>query len=384
MLKTNRFLVMISAAIMALSFAAFAVPAQAQKLSLPFSELNMSIEMPKETYMELSAQYTRELKDEALLKHSFRLPKTWTDQMGEAKKTDFSTKVETLISHYIGPPNMYARSSFEVKVLKMDREMDLMHWYFTYMGTKGYSVTALKEWADGRRVEAEAIRIDVEATFVMRSVAMLSGDLVVIAEYSVPDPFWGEQRDEAVWSASTFTLEYANDRTIEPRKEFSILDIVKFNYPGSWQVRRPKLTVVDELSAVATSRNQRGEYDGRLDAFFLASHAGGTREENLKLYKEKYTDIVSFDLGAHIETLEGQTYDESISAGRVDIFKALKPGTESETGYEIWMALLESNVYDGYVFMNTVSREIDFVTWAKNQRSFKIMVESMELHGHAR
>jgi hypothetical protein len=384
MLKTNRSIIMIGAALLALNFAVFTVPARAQQLTLPFSELDTSIKTPKETYLELSRAYTRELKGEALLQHKFRLPKTWADQMGEARKTEFSSKVETLISHYIGPPNMYARSSFKVKVLKMEREMDLMHWYFTYMGTKGYSVTALKEWADGRRVEAEGIRIDVEATFVMRSVAMLSGDLVVIAEYSVPDPFWSEQRDEAVWSASTFNLKYTNDRTIEPRKEFSILDIVKFNYPGSWQVKRPKLTVVDELSAVATSKNQRGEFDGRLDAFFLASHAGGTREDNLKLYKEKYKNIVSFGFGDHMETIEALSYSDTISAGRVDIFKALRLGTTSETGYEIWMALLESDVYDGYVFMSTVGREIDFVTWAKNQRSFKIMVGSMELHGHAR
>jgi hypothetical protein len=384
MLKTNRSIIMISAALLTLGFAVFTVPSQAQQLTLPFSELDTSIKMPKEAYLELSEAYTRELKGESLLQHKFRLPKTWSDQMGEAKKTEFSSKVETLISHYVGPPNMFARSSFKVRVLKMEREMDLMHWYFTYMGTKGYSVTALKEWPDGRRVEAEGIRIDIEATFVMRSVAMLSGDLVVIAEYAVPDPFWAEQRDEAVWSASTFNLEYKNDRTIEPRREFSILDIVKFNYPGSWDVRRPKLTVVDEVSAVATSKNQRGEFDGRLDAFYLASHAGGTREENLTFYKEKYIDIVRFDLGEHMETIEALDYTDTISAGRVDIFKALGLGTTSETGYEIWMALLESDVYDGYVFMSTVGREIDFVTWAKNQRSFKIMVESMELHGHAR
>ena len=85
-----------------------------------------------------------------------------------------------------------------------------------------------------------------------------------------------------------------------------------------------------------------------------------------------------------METIEALDYTDTISAGRVDIFKALRLGTTSQAGYEIWMALLESDVYDGYVFMSTVGREIDFVTWAKNQRSFKIMVESMELHGHAR
>ncbi len=356
----------------------------AQTISKAFVELETKVKMTKEDFDANSELYEREVPDEALLAHQFRLPNGWSDISGKGKSLDFSSDVETILSKFVGLPNMFARSSFNVLVLSITRETDLLHWYYTYMSSKGYSVTAMKEMEEGMRVEAESIKMNVEATFVVRSVAILSGDKVVIAEYAVPDPFWAEQHDEALWSIASFYLPFKDDKTIEPRKEFSILDIVKFNYPASWSIRVPKLTVVDELSASAVSRNARGELDGRIDSFFLASHVGGERQENFEAYKKKYKDIVSFTVGEHIEIIEGVDYHKTISAGRIDVFNALSPDGLSQTGYEIWMAVLESEIYDGYVFMSTVGRNVDFMTWSKNQKTFKIMVSSMELHGQPR
>lgn len=356
----------------------------AQKITKSYGELGTKVKMTREFYDENSEEYQKEVPDETLLEHKFRLPNGWTDMSGANKALGFSSDVETKLSSFVGLPNMYARSSFSVLVLTLERESDLLHWYYTYMSAKGYSVTGMKAMDGGARVEAESIKMNVEATFVVRSVAILSGDKVVIAEYAVPDPFWQEQRDDALWSIASFDLLFRDDKTIEPRKEFSILDIVKFNYPASWDIRVPKLTVVDELSAAAISTNSLGELDGRIDSFFLASHVGGSREENLDMYKKKYKDIVSFSIGDHMEIIDNVDYHKTISAGRIDVFNALSPDGESETGYEIWMTILESDIYDGYVFMNTVGRNVDFMTWSKNQKSYKIMVESMELHGQPR
>jgi|TARA_R110002126_G_scaffold13118_3_gene56575 hypothetical protein len=356
----------------------------AQKITKAYVELGTKVKMTKSHFDENSEEYKKEVQGESLLTHQFRLPNGWTDISGENKALDFSSDVETKLSSFVGLPNMYARSSFSVLVLTLEREVELLHWYYTYMSAKGYSVTGMKAMDGGVRVEAESIKMNVEATFVVRSVAILSGNNVVIAEYAVPDPFWQEQHDEALWSIASFYLLFKDDKTIEPRKEFSILDIVRFNYPASWDIRVPKLTVVDELSAAAISRNALGELDGRVDSFFLASHVGGEREDNLEMYKKKYKDIVSFTIGEHMETIDGVDYHKTISAGRIDVFNALTPDGQSQTGYEIWMTILESDIYDGYVFMNTVGRNVDFMTWSKNQRSYKIMVESMELHGQPR
>ena len=359
-------------------------PSYAQDARLAYAELDKFVDTTKDDYYAKSEEFERNVDTDSLLTHKFRLPKGWSDITGESKMINFASDVGSTLAKFVGPPNMFARSKFEIKVIPLKREVDLIHWYYTYVIGQGNSVTAMEVMRDGRRVEAEAINISHEATFVVRSVAMVSGDRVIVAEYSVPDPFWKEQRDEAVWSISTFDMVFTDDRTIEPRKEFSILDIVKFVYPSSWQIRVPKLTVVDELSSSATSRNERGELDGRMDMFFIASHVEGTREENLANYKEKYKKVVSFDFGEHVETIESSEYDKTITAGRMDVFNAITIKHASETGYEIWMALLESDVYDGYVFMATVGRDVDFMTWSKNQRTFKILVESMELHGQAR
>jgi len=356
----------------------------AQKITKSYVDLETKVKMTKEYFDGHSELYEKDVPDEPLLSHQFRLPNGWTDISGKDKALAFSSDVESILSKFAGLPNMYARSSFSVLVLSLARETELLHWYYNYMSSKGYSVVAMKAMEEGFRVEAESIKINVEATFVVRSVAILSGDKVVIAEYAVPDPFWEEQHDEALWSIASFYLPFKDDKTIEPRKEFSILDIVKFNYPASWSIRVPKLTVVDELSASSVSRNSRGELDGRIDSFFLASHVGGERQENYEAYKKKYKDIVSFTVGEHIEIVEGIDYHKTINAGRIDVFEALSPNGLNKTGYEIWMALLESEIYDGYVFMNTVGRDVDFMTWSKNQKTFKIMVSSMELHGQAR
>ncbi len=375
----SRFLCLVTMAVV------LAQPAWAQEIMKAYTDLDTTVKMTKEEYNANAETYEREVPGEKLLSHKYSLPKGWEDISGaQIAGYEFSSKVETILEKYVGLPNMYARSSFNVFVLKLDREINLSHWYHTYMSSRGYSVFAMKDFESGKRVEAESIKINSEATFVVRSVAVLTGDKVLIAEYSVPDTFWDEQRDEAVWSIASFDLVYTDDATIEPHKEFSILDIVKFNYPASWEVKVPRLTVVDELSAVVKTHNIRGELDGRIDSFYIASHVGGTREENLESYKAKYSDIVRFQIGDHIETIENVTFNKTINAGRIDIFKAMDETGKSFTGYEIWLAILESDVYDGYVFLSTIGREYDFLTWSKNQRSFKIMVESMALHGQPR
>lgn len=371
---------------MSLALILLAAPhAHAQQIMKAYTDLDISVKMTKEAYDGNADEYEHEVPGEKLLTHKFKLPKGWEDITGGKIGTpEFSSKVETILEKYVGLPNMYARSTYNVFALKLEREVDLSHWYFNYMSSRGYSVVAMKDdFAGGKRVEAESIKMNVEATFVVRSVAVLIGDKVIIAEYAVPDVFWNEQRDEAIWSIASFGMVFEDDKTIEPRKEFSILDIVKFNYPASWNVKVPRLTVVDELAAAVTTHNLRKELDGRIDSFYIASHVGGTREENMENYKQKYSEIVQFTIGEHIETLENVEFDKSITAGRIDIFKA-KDVNGNYNGYEIWLAILESDVYDGYVFLTTIGREFDFLVWSKNQRSFKIMVESMALYGQPR
>lgn len=362
----------------------FAGQSYAQTIMKSYSEVSHEVKMTKEDYLKASDPYEFDIPGHQILKYTYRLPQNWERLSKIEEPEEFSKKVETPIVRYVGLPNMLARNSFEVNVIELAREIDLSHWYSRHLTQKGYALAQLSYFPERKRVEAMSVRTELGVAYVVRSVALINGDKVIMAEYHVPDPFWNDNKDEAIWTISHFNLVYKDDRTIEPRKEMAILDIVQFVYPASWQAKMEKITVVDELNTILSSYDGRGVLDGRIDTYFLASHVGGTREQNLETYKNRYTEDVKFSIGDHIESIDINGFHSSINAGRVDVYKGMTADGRSETGHEIWFAILETDTYDGYVFMNTIDREYDFLTWSKNQMSFKIIVESLSLQGELR
>ncbi len=319
------------------------------------------------------------------LTYSVRLPSDWVQVRSEGESlTELSTKLLGDLAKYVSPPRPDIRSSFRLRAVKMEHSMAPDNWLLSYILSNGYTLEALTIRSP-RRVEAEYVVLRNASVSTVRAVAEVSGASIVLAEYAVPSELMIEDKDNQLWSMVTFHLTTPNSDPIEKLETFSFLDIAKFNFPKSWILNAPSIQSVERIDTAVINLRGKGDtslleagekpkLDGRIDVSLVAKSLESPITDEIKRIKE---DIESKGLFLG-KKLESKTWkmDSGTLKSWVDVYQA--NGKEGQnSGYEIWVAILEQPEHYYYIRLLTLSRSDDFYIWSRNIQAFETIATTL-------
>jgi len=368
--------------VLALLVGSFALPAQAQSFLKDYAKPLPGIELlPEAEFKAQTTVYEDKPFDDAALEYQLRLPEDWT-MREKATSSDFldSRKVFNRLAVFYGPPAAEARSVLSIESIRMEYRLTAEQWMYQYLLKRGLAVQGFSAH-DKKRAEAMYVIFSKDVQYVVRILAVLNGQQVVLVKYSMPTSHWKAERALQAQVLNDFHLKndiYAN---IEDTKSYRFLDIAKFDYPASWDLKAPPLKSIDSMGVeifninkAATNRWKR-YLNGKMEVDLVS----GYLTDDLLVEVEKIKTGISEDLDLKIGELID--YRDDFEVGDIFRFQALdvykvEDNAEKLIRYEMWFATLASDDYFYLVSLITPAREQDYFIWARNTNTFMDMLKS--------
>lgn len=373
--------------VVAFAVMALPVPAFAYLKSSDFPPLYNKVHMPKAKFFEESDLTKVEPEGDSSLNYTVRIPKGWT-ALASAPLTgaNISGDIFTDISTYVSPARGDTRSIFRVRILKLNRMVSAENWFLNYVLTTGSTIDGILV-KDDRHIEAEYTLLDKGTSFYARASFQVSGAKIVIAEYLVPSDYIEQERDQQIWTVTSFRLTSPDQTPIEPSETFTFVDIVKFKYPQSWLLYAPPITTIDRMEAslinvkgvdkdtAKTMDMDKLKLDGRIDVRVISKVLGTTQAQEIGYLKDALKRK-NLEIGDLIETVKDLSLHKGVLKSNIDAYKAISSDRKL-INYEIWAAMLETEGRYYIITLLTVGREDAFYTWAQNIETFEFVLETL-------
>ena len=357
--------------------------------SFAAEKLSRDVALTREEFFSRTKQIEEKPLDNPALAFRIKLPKNWMklNSGDDVKKGELSQEILGELSHYLGPPNLDLRSEFKIRANKMNYDVTAGDWFQNYIITNNYSLQGIDVSSD-RRVQAHYVTVENGRQYVVRAVAQISGQTMVLAEYIVPIELWADERDVAIWSMASFYLTLPDPVPVETLVTHSFVDIARFEYPASWILNAPVVTTTDRMSAYLINlkggippkdirRNTENLLlmDGRIEVLTVSKANGATLSGEIANLKKQLMDR-GLVIGGLIGPIEDIKRHPSLSFGKTEAYKINnKQGQLAD--YEQWIGIFESTGRIYLVQMLTVGRQDNFLAWARNSKAFKTIVSSI-------
>ncbi len=328
--------------------------------------------------------------DDPLLAFQVRLPNGWKKSLdGGSLDIDHSNRVFGEVVSYISPPMLDVHSRFVLEVQELDHKISARDWFVKYVIDNGYSLEALNV-IDNKTIEALYVVFRQYDSYVKRTYLTINGSKIVSASYEIPYDRWKTRRDLQTHSVNSFRLLNPSEKPIEQIKTYSFLELVKFDYLGSWTLLDNKIRSIDRMqtSLVTTYEYQREKDEkkwrtryfsprlsGRIDVNVIAKDYNVSMPEEIKKLSA-FLKEEGLELAELIETREDYTFDETVNFAVVEAYDT---NNKSQTlvGYEFWVAPIETDSYYIVVTLLGPNRSARYYQWAVNAQAFAQVIQTM-------
>lgn len=305
------------------------------------------------------------------------LPLDWSvESAAGTQAPDLSKKIIAHIAQFGNPIGESSRIKVTVQALQLEHEIDAKSWLKHHILSAGNAPESEIEAKDIYRASGSYVRtFDGKDTHTYMTV-QISGNIAMLARFEVPlllKDYMAYLQKHAI---DSFKLMYTKEGSVEEHKTFTLVDSIKFSYPYSWLISSPDFKDLNNLTVQLHNRSNSGILQGYIR--FLAVRRGGhttfkketdklrrylNSELNLDFKKmlssEKYAALTRFTFGQ----------DERYSVG-------YKKGNQQDQELRL-LALADPEWYI-YVVMISPTEEHDLYTWARNRKTFDLIVKSFK------
>lgn len=381
--------VFLIAAVLVVALSPLAVYAQSQgqgqRLTEQFNKPMPKVDIiPKEEFDKTSNFLEEKFPEDPALNFDINIPKNYTDiSKGGLGNINVSNKVLGELRKYYGPPSLSERSRLVVEAVGLDFTMTAEQWFIQYLIENGYNLQGLEVY-DRNRAEALYVMIDKGVSYAVRSVARINGKRVIFVQHFVPIDRW---HDEKVVQASilhSFHITHPVNDFVEEMEEYQFLDLAKFRYPVSWELRALPVRSIDrmrvELNNVAELEDDYGKIksrlDGQIDVELVSIYASETLEEEIDRFRAELSER-GMILGEVIENRDDFLLGDRFDFVDTQVFRVTNENSNLQE-HELWLTIMSSGEYYYFVTLFTPSRDKDFFKWARNAEAYKLIVSLIE------
>lgn len=323
------------------------------------------------------------------------IPKSWVQAPPELVK-NFKQRNKLIGDVALFYSDLYApvRSSISIEAYALQHNISVKNWMLTYLIDYGYLLEGIKEY-DRNSVEVLATLFDVkDLDYKERIVAHINGDRVVMMKYSVPVPFWEDEKVYQATTARSFDLTLKDETTVNKILAYDLGGWAEIQYPETWQTSISADDSYDRISLnlvkVETSfyENDKDAYDAKTNNLMLASglinvrlvlfeNLGTTLVDELDLVKEQYTDL-GFEIQKPLEYVTQLDYPPLTTVQNLEVYR-VRNLEQSEAKFELWIASMKQENFYYIVSMLVADKEEQYFKWMENKSSFELLVSSFNL-----
>lgn len=312
------------------------------------------------------------------LGYGMRLPKEWVS-VGQGP-IGVGTGVSDILASYVSPPVAGNRQSFKVEVQKIPFAMQIRD--FMALRAKSDLITyqAMSVYGTNR---AEALYVVTESnvSYMVRMVAILSGDRVLTADYRVPVDQYDAEQDLQTWAITRFYVVEGNDIGAEETKSADFLDLGSFQYPASWRVQATDIQTLERMrisvANLPSSDNMGTEevLKGQIDVMLFARDQANSEARMI----DTMNGLVSAQ-GVHLGEPIGW-FEAKIPLKMEKIFARVYPlidknGTEQT--YQYWLLEIKGLKQFFMVGLFSPTRDQDLTLWTQNYAAFRTVIETIK------
>lgn len=347
-------------------------------------ELDRKVLMSRDEFYSKSDIKTFELEDDNALNFRLRLPKEWIELPSpKTENAKMSSELFQPLTTYLSPARGDIRSRIDVRALDLKHFISAQNWFLNFILLNGGTIDGLLVKSD-RRIEAEYTTLEKGNSFTVRAVAEITGHRVVLAEYLVPTEYEKVEREQQIWTMTSFALTNADTTPIEPVETYTFVDIVKFEYPQSWILYSPPVTTIDRMEASilnlkGTSREfvdvNSMKLNGRIDVKVVSKSLGTTEAIEIADLKKNFEKNM-LEIGDLIKNIDDIKFHKLIVKSKIDAYR-IKSSDINLAGYELWVAILESQGRFYILTLITEGREENFFSWAQNTETFRYVLRTL-------
>ncbi len=339
--------------------------------------------MPEDEFLKKTKLYEDVPYGDKILAYSIRYPKGWV--MGEQKVSSsfqLDTKLFSNLNKWYGPPRMGGRSRMEVKAVNMEYQLTAEQWYLQYVLESGLTLQGFKVYSD-KKVESLMIIMEGDISYYLRSVAIINGKRVVMAQYYVPMYFWNQEKAMQKQCIESFKVKNPKDELIEKMLSFQFLDIAEVKYPESWRVYAKPLRNITRMNMkVLNVRQTKSGYtgatqeaiEGQVDVTLVSTITSDSLLKEIDTYK-KSLEGMGMLVGKKIKDVNNYKYNKDFSFAATEVYKGID-STNDSVDYELWFTVLVSGNYYFFLTLLTPARSESYVTWARNTEAYKLIIEN--------
>lgn len=289
--------------------------------------------------------------------------------------TGLSRRILGRLAKYYSPSRMGLPSYVDVSALELDYEISVRDWFLNYIMTRGYTLQGMEE-VNSKRIEALYIIFEGDTSYVVRTVAEINGPRIVVASYYMPENFWMEERAFQEKVMSSFQFVSPEKPKIETARTYSFLEMLRFDYPASWNLFAPNVNSIDSMDVRLVNLNKDDTVNGQIDFHVFSTEMDTTLADEVEFVKDN-TKEAGLDIGELIETTDAFKFNDYLFYSRVEVYDAPPRKDTRLPQHELWMAVLAEDRYYYIVTLLTPSRSADFFSWARNYAAYKRILESI-------
>ena len=360
-------------------------PAFAQKVTEQFKKPLKTFElMPKAEFQEQTSLISKPMTDDEAVSYQVRIPKNWKESdEGGFGNVAVSDKVLGELDKFYGPPTLTERSRVEVEAAGLDYKMTAEQWMIQYLLNNGYNLQGMKAH-NNERAEALYVLLENSVSFAVRAVAHINGERILFAQYFVPLERYHDEKAMQVRILETFKPTKRSDEFVEDMEEFQFLDLAKVKFPVSWTLRALPIRSIDRMkveilsTAVVESayENAKTRLDGQIDIEMVSIFASDTLEEEIESYRADLAER-GLVLGEVLERRDDFLFGDRFEFVDTQVYRVTNENNKL-IEYEFWFTIMSAGDYYYFVSLFTASRDHDYLLWAKNSETYKLVASLVE------
>ncbi|HTK83691.1 MAG TPA: hypothetical protein VL625_01285 [Patescibacteria group bacterium] len=318
------------------------------------------------------------------LAYQIRLPKGWqkasSDKTIDLKKGDeahVSHRVLGLIAKYYAPQTMEISSEVVIQALELDYSISARNWFLNYVLANGFTLLGMDQLSD-TRIEGLYVLVKKDQSFIVRTVAEINGPRMVLTSYQMPEEKWDEEKANQEKVITSFHFLNPEKPRMEPAHTYVYLDLLRFDYPQSWQLTAPSVRAVEGMDVRLVDVTAKDNtLNGQIDIHIESTDADKTLAQMVKDVRGDVKKL-GLEIGDLIETPTDYKFHHQVYFNKVEVYDV--HGRDNEYGgYELYLAVMIEDRYYYIVSMITPGRNTEFVRWARNIEAYREVIESFRL-----
>ena len=328
--------------------------------------------------------------DEALA-YSMRIKNTWQKDGGVgAQNTLFGKKLFLNVSSFVGKPTVYGRSRIDIEAKNLDEDLTAKQWYIGYVVEQGNTIEGFIDHSDNR-IESLMIVTRHDYSYYLRSLVLVNGSKIIMVKYYVPIENFLQQAVMQEMVLSSFSLTNIKERERGEMLSHKLRDIAQVKYPSGWKVfansRDGKEVTIANIREVVKEVGWTGQklvessMEGKVYVMVTPRVEGEDHNEILEEYKRKVESEGIF-FGSEIPDETKFQYTKQVSSATTKIHKGTY-SKNTQADYELWVSVMTAGKYNYFMLLLTPTRNEEFMNWAVNTQSYKVMLKELVLLNNA-